>query len=227
MARARASSQSWAGVARELGFEGKGGIKPSQQRDVLTRAKDCGVDVEYLTDPGPRQHSNKIQGCSREKLCEGLIMCDTWAELRSHLGYISKHNAVFKQQVRAMSQFNIKSKYLDKFTTQGISNTNLSARSRDIWTWTRPDHRPQYQNSPQATKTLSSFFKCWLDVDDPDNYDVDPSDPRLEVISNGILIWKNGLGLEIIQKHIFSRDYVHRINQIAVSPVLSTHIVNF
>lgn len=186
MARARASSQSWAGVARELGFEGKGGIKPSQQRDVLTRATECGVDVEYLTDPGLRQHSNKVQECSREKLCTGLIMCDTWAELRSHLGYISKHNAVFKQQVRELCRkFNIKSKYLDKFTTQGISNTNSSATKQRISEpEPDPDHPPSSisELTPKQLKHFYFDFACslWGEVDDPENYKVDPSDPRLE-----------------------------------------------
>lgn len=186
MARARASSQSWAGVARELGFECRGGLKPSQQRDVLTRAKECGVDVEYLTDPGPRQHSNKIQGCSREKLCEGLIMCDTWAELRSHLGYISKHSAVFKQQVRELcGKFNIKSKYLHKFTAQGIENTNsFATKQRTSEAEPDPDHPPSSisELTPKQLKHFHYDFACslWGEVDDPENYQVDPSDPRLE-----------------------------------------------
>ena len=163
MARARASSQSWAGVARELEYKTRGGLSDHQKHDILTRAQACGIDVAYLTNPDPIKQSHKIK-ISYEKLCAGIIGTRTWAELHNYLGYKGNHNTSFKVLVRqACSAYNIDPRYLHKFQQPGTSeqlgipHTNLSATKQNISEpEPDPDHPPS-SISELTPKQLKHF----------------------------------------------------------------------
>ena len=139
--------------------------------------------------PPPQSHKIKI---SYEKLCAGIIGTRTWAELHNYLGYKGNHNTSFKVLVRqACSAYNIDPRYLHKFQQPGTSeqlgipHTNLSATKQNISEpEPDPDHPPSSisELTPKQLKHFYFDFACslWGEVDDPYNYDVDPSDPRLE-----------------------------------------------
>ena len=166
------------------------GLSYHQKHDILTRAQACGIDVAYLTNPDPIKQSHKIK-ISLEKLCTGIIVTRTWEELHNYLGYNGHHKTSFKVLVRqACSAYNIDPHYLYKFQQPGTSeqlgmpHTNSSATKQSISEpEPDPDHPPSsiLELTPKQLKRFHFDFACslWGEVNDPENYQVDPSDPSV------------------------------------------------